>query len=332
MKTVLIIDGNLLAFKAYESFNRTGGGLLSTTDGIPTTVIYGLFNSFQAFVRKQKCIVDNTILCWDVGGGSKYRKSIFPYYKAGRDYRDMDDYFKEVDSAREYFDYFGVNQGICKGIEADDVIGWLACKFAKQMYQVIIFSDDKDYYQLTQDQRIKIYRPVKEEFIGYKRAFQEHGIKPKYIPKLDALTGQKKDNIPGACDLNEKGVMQMFGFGPAKALKLLKDNNFLLKSVGENLDEENKFQVQLKKNWKRVKTSYKLSIIRTKNKHYQKWELKLLNSVYKQALSNKTIVAKNIMQLTNNLEFKNINTIQILRNLGVNVKGKNELNKPKVKL
>jgi 5'-3' exonuclease len=325
----MIVDGNNLAYRIYESFKHTGAGLLTNSYGVPTTVIFGIFNTFNNFVGKYK--VEKAIICWDVGGGSKFRKKLFPHYKANRSYTDMDDYFAELDSARVYLEEFGVNQAVISGVEADDSIGWLAKKYARKD-KVIIFSDDKDFYQVL-GKNIKQYRPIKGILYSKSDVVEELGYDPKMQPKLDALTGQGKDNIPGASDLDADGVMIKYGMGPAKAKQLL----FNLKNPDSTLKQaikmapdllSEKLSSQLVKNKKQVMVSFKLSRIRIKDSEYNKQELKVLQGARKVADKNIEVKSRDIVSLSSDLDFKQINTVNILKSIGVNVTGNK---KPKIK-
>lgn len=322
----LIVDSNNLGFRLYAMFLKSRGGLLKNSVGIPTTVIYGFLRALEAFTRKIE--VEKTILCWDIGGGSRYRKKIFPHYKANRDHKDLTEYFEELDSAREYLGVFGVPQAVGKGLEADDIVGWLAHNLTQNGCKAIILSDDCDYSQLV-NKNISLYRPIKERVIGYKDVIEEYKCKPHLIPRIWALTGQDKDNIPGACNLNEHGVMQKYGFGPAKAYKLLEENNWNFHDVYDALNSNvsglrEDFVQQLLDNWKQVKLSYKLARIRTKNIQYKDWELDLLEDLHKDIISDTSIKSSNVIQLADFLDFKSLNIIKTLRNLGVNIVGKGQ--------
>lgn len=332
----LVIDGNNLAYKIYAAFSASNNQRLTNSVGLPTTVIYGFLNSLEAFTREYK--VDRTLVCWDVGGGSAYRKSIFPLYKGNREYKDMDDFFAELDATRSYMDALGILQAPIKGIEADDVIGYIAKQLARAGDKVVIYSDDKDYYRLL-SKKIKIYRPCREAMYTRKHFCKEFGKhwKPYYLSLLDALVGQEKDFIPGACDIDEeRRKLIKFRFGPAKATKLLEASGFNLKKArrllkeGEVLSE--KYCQQLLKNWKQVKVSKKLAKIRTRAKHYSAEELEKLKKVEALIAKQSQVRSKKVIKLMSDLEIQTIDVIHILRSVGVKVKGKSKSNIRKLKV
>lgn len=332
----LIIDGNNLGYKIYAAFSAGNNLRLTNSVGLPTTVIYGFLNSLASFAGEFR--VDRTLVCWDVGGGSAYRKSIFPLYKGNREYKDMEDYFAELDAARTYMDALGIMQAPIKGIEADDVIGYTAKHLARQGHKVVIYSDDKDYYRLLSN-KIQIYRPCKESMYtkeDFKKDFGQHW-KPYYLNMLDALVGQEKDFIPGACDIDEENrKLIKFRFGPVKAMKLLEESRFSLKRArtilkdGKVLSE--KHREQLLKNWKQVKLSKKLARIRTRPKDYNPKERKKLKEIEKLLSVQSQVRSKVVVKLMADLEIQSVDVIQILKSIGVKVMGKSKANVKRLKI
>ena len=335
-KKVLIIDGNNVAYAAYSVFKRTQGGLLTSSTGIPTTVFFGMLNVLSTFTEKNA--VDRVIICWDVKGGSAWRKSVFKHYKANRsgNYKDMDDYFAELDSAKEYLSAIGIPQAPCEGVEADDVIGWLAKRYVRKGWQSVVFSNDKDYYQLL-DEDTTLWRPCTQKMYTHSMVPEEKacmGLGPQHLHKLQGLTGQAKDNIPGACELDSDNVMIKWGFGEAYACKLLKhpDNPDHKLSVCKKLLLADKSPLsepkttQLLKNWKRVLLSARLSKIRTRMKEYELWEVALLNSVYKQSLSKTVYTVSELNYVASMLDISKLSVPRICRSIGVNIRGKVQKN------
>lgn len=307
---VAIIDGNNLAYKLYATFKESKGGLLHSSAGIPTTVIYGLVRMLGALAKKSK--FDQCIVCWDVGGGSAYRKSIYPEYKANRKEKkiDLTDYYAEVESAREYLKEFGFNQGIVKGVEADDVIGWLAVTLRDRGHTAIIVSDDKDFYQLC-GRRLKIYRPIKDDWMTSSDVCDEFGLKRcSDFARMRALTGDPKDNIPG-----------FRGMGPKTAVKLFNEYSNNLGLLIANCDHE-RWGPIIQEGEEQIWLSYSLSKIRCKDRFYDSSDLKKLKCIQK--TFDKPIVTdmRMIQHYKTLLEIKTPNFIQILKMIGIKIKGK----------
>lgn len=316
---IAIVDGNNLAFKAYASIKDSRGGLLKNSYGVPTTVIFSLIRTFADLAEKTS--FDRIVLCWDITG-SYYRRGIFKLYKKHRKYIDMKDYFEELDSAREHFGTFGFNQITAKGIEADDLIGYLAHTFVKQDHKVVVVSDDKDYYQIVKKD-VKIWRPIKAEFKTYEDVVDEWDLKPFEIPRAMAITGESGDFIPGVCGIDDKKMeLIKCGLGDKTAVKIIKGRKSLTEAIEQWQDNP-----KAKRQWKPIMLekknmifkSYKLARIRTKIKHYLDWEKELLKDVEVKALEEKKPKIKTVVRLKNYLEFKTINIVYILKKLGIKV-------------
>jgi len=302
---IAILDGNNISYKIYSQFHEGKSGLLKNSFGEPTTVIFGFLRSLDKLVKRTS--FDKCIVAWDVGGGSKFRKKIYPDYKGNRTYKDMKPYFEELDACRDYMKIFGFNQAVVKGIEADDVIAWLAEKLRVD-HTVIIISDDKDYFQLVK-RGIKIYRPIKDEFINSVYVKDEYSISPKYYSLLQAIVGEKTDNIPG-----------IKGIGPVTAAKLINDYGTTIKEIVKNCDHQRWAEI-IKASGKQLKINHKLTKLRKKDSHYDERDLEILNKCIKKTFSTKSRKIKRINRLRDHLEIKMINVGYILRRIGIDITG-----------
>lgn len=318
MKRVLVIDGNNISFRCFIVMYEASG-TLSNTVGTPTTVIFGLLRVLYAYAEKD--VVDECVVCWD--GGSKYRKKLFPYYKYNREKPVWgDQYYEELNTARKYFDKLGIKQMQIRGIEADDLIGYLSRYYREKGDRVTVFSDDKDFFQLG-SLGIKIYRPTKQELIDNEEMENRLGYPTSWLPKVVALCGEAKDNIPGIGGLGDEHIVKKVGMGPATAAKLLKGTNgecLGLSQVLGAMSPKNRFYDMLKNNLEMVKTSYKLSRIRTVDKQYKKWELAKLDEAMSGILGSKTVTRSMLSQIGEFLEFKHLNLNKLLNKIGVTVR------------
>jgi len=319
MAKIALIDGNGLSFGIYQQFACGKEGLLQNSVGIPTTVMFGMLRSLNVLVEKTN--FDYCVLCWDLYG-SYYRRGIWPEYKKARKEKeqpfDMKEYFSELDDARMYFEKLGISQAIAEGVEADDLIGWLAVKYANRKDNVVIISNDKDFYQLPA-RRIKIYRPIKEEYVtgeDIKELFEMP--KASYYNRMLALIGDK-DEVPGIYRLGEK-----------TAIKLLKEYDWNFKKLVKEHEKEYATEKDgEKKKLAKIKPSrflaLKMARIRVKDKQYLDWEVKLLKDIWKKVGDIKeknSVKMSTINQLRDFLEIKKVNVSAVLRKIGVNVSGK----------
>jgi DNA polymerase I len=98
------------------------------------------------------------------------------------------------------------------GYEADDTIGTLAKKAAREGYTVYMMTPDKDYGQLVED-KIFMYKPGRGgsdvEILGPKEICEKYGIeRPEQVIDILGLMGDAVDNIPGIPGVGEKTAMK----------------------------------------------------------------------------------------------------------------------------
>jgi DNA polymerase-1 len=99
------------------------------------------------------------------------------------------------------------------GYEADDIIATLAAYCVVQGHEMTIVSDDKDFAQLVGNGvTLKTTRGAYDA----DAICQKFGVGPGKMIELQALTGDKADNVPGVS-----------GIGPKTAAKLLQDHGTL---------------------------------------------------------------------------------------------------------
>ena len=112
-------------------------------------------------------------------------------------------------------DGLGIRQFEIKGLECDDLIGILTKKIIKldKETEIIIFSGDRDFYQLLKYPQVTIIKSIKNgklEKVFVEEVESKHGVSVKDWTKYRAWTGDSSDNIS-----------HLFKVGPKTALKML---------------------------------------------------------------------------------------------------------------
>lgn len=156
-------------------------------------------------------------ICWDEGV-SRWRSEYFPEYKKHRvqkDELDMDTVYAQLALARRFLDAWGVRQLSVKGVEADDLLAWLAEYYFDTLGydEVVIVSSDHDLWQLVRqvgDRRIFVYDSYRKTVTDAAKVVEELGVPPDKVPEFKALAGDASDGYVGV-----KGV------GPKTAAELL---------------------------------------------------------------------------------------------------------------
>ncbi len=97
------------------------------------------------------------------------------------------------------------------GLEADDIIGYLATKFEKhdETQRVTIMSADKDFLQLVTD-KVHCYSPVKKKIYTPKDVLEEFSVSSYNFLNYKVLMGDASDNIPGITGLGPKKLIKLF--------------------------------------------------------------------------------------------------------------------------
>lgn len=222
MKTLVIIDGKSVFYRGYFAM-----GALSTSDGTPTSGVYGFATIATEIVKKLQ--PTKVVVAWDKAKTSTAKRlAIYPEYKAGRT-RPPEDFFAQIPLLKELIFALGWEFLEVDEYEADDIIGTLAKQAdEKGDYMTYIVSSDLDMLQIV-DENTRMYRLIKGfsniEEIDISAIEKKYGILKNQFLDLKALKGDNSDNIPGVPGIGEK-----------TAVKLLNEYGSL-KGVYEHIDE-----------------------------------------------------------------------------------------------
>jgi len=276
-KTLYLIDGHALAYRAYFALMATGARFQSRS-GEPTAATYGFTNILLSILDREK--PEYLAVAFDTG--KTFRNEMFPDYKATR--AKMPDEMKpQIERIRELIDAFNFPRLEMEGFEADDVLGSIAHKAVAKGLGVKIITGDRDLLQLVTERIIVNLAGGKQsEAKDYfpEDVVRKMGVKPEQVVDLKALMGDTSDNIPGI-----KGV------GPKTAASLLEKYPTLddiyanIESISgrtRKLLEENKDDAYLSYDLAKIVTNLDIDIdlkqARTDNIDLQKvttlfWEL-----------------------------------------------------------
>ena len=216
-KTLVLIDGHSLAYRMHFALERTN---MRTAEGTPTWAIYGFFNALFSLLKKVK--PDAIAVSFDVGRIT-FRNDLYPEYKAHRDAMP-DDMKKQMALIYEGVQLLGIPIYEKENYEADDVIGTLACKAAREGFWVQILTGDQDSFQLVDDLdpgnptkvhagKVEVLIPPRmprEEMKTYDRqaVFEKWGIYPEQVIDFKGLKGDTSDNIPGVPGVGDKTAVK----------------------------------------------------------------------------------------------------------------------------
>ncbi len=197
---------------------------------------------------KRDLRVDSVVICWD-GGRDPERLALFPEYKAGRAEKPAQ-FFALMQAIEGMILTTGLYENVRQeNVEADDAIATIANYYDCPDHTVFIFTNDKDFMQLT-GKNIVIHHPQKGNIDGilFKKEFGfESGLYADYL----ALVGDAVDNIPGAQGIGEQGA------------KFLIQKYGNIDSIYANIDQiDKRYQWKLLNSREMVSISKKLTLLK----------------------------------------------------------------------
>ncbi len=208
-KTLYLIDGHALAYRTY--FALTGAGSdpnrWITKSGEPTAGTYGFASVLLKIMEQDK--PDYLAVSFDVG--RTFRDDLFADYKGTRE-KMPDDLSVQIERITELVAAFNIPILVAEGYEADDVLGTIAQRAAKEGVEVKIVTGDRDLLQLA-DKHITINLAgqslAEATDYGPEAVKARYGLTPKQYIDYKALVGDKSDNIPGVAGVGEKTATEL---------------------------------------------------------------------------------------------------------------------------
>ena len=220
MKKIVLLDVSAIMYRAFY------GNMNFRTKNEPTGAVYGFTNTLLSIINEFS--PDYIGAAQDVRRAELKRSEMYSDYKNNREAMP-EDLLVQMGRIEEVLDCFGIERFKIVGYEADDVMGTLSRKFAKDGFEVVIITGDKDLTQLL-NENIKIALLGKGDGGGFKilstrEDVKEHlGVYPEMIPDLFGLIGDSSDGIPGVRKV-----------GPKKAIPMLEKYGNL-EGIYENVD------------------------------------------------------------------------------------------------
>ena len=194
-KTLYIIDGHAHIYAAH--FAKTGGQFTSPT-GEPTKAAYIFTTALVGLIKRRK--PELLAVAMD-SKAPTFRSDIYADYKANRP-EMPEDLPGQIDRIDQILEAMNIPMLRVDGFEADDIIGTLAKRAAKDGYDCLICSKDKDLLQLL-DEHISMYDIKNDKLMDVKAMVEKKGVTPEQFIDCLALQGDTSDNIPGIPGVGE---------------------------------------------------------------------------------------------------------------------------------
>ena len=245
-RTLAVIDGNSLLHRAFHALPVT----MTAPDGRPTNAAYGFVSMLLKLT--ESFWPDTLIVAFDKGRPA-FRTEALQRYKIQRP-PTPDELRPQFGIVKELLGAMNVPVVECEGWEGDDLLGTFAERGEAEGMRVLLFTADKDAYQLVTD-RVSVVSTKTgiTDIVVYDPAAVEArlGVRPDQVADYLGLKGDTSDNIPGVP-----------GIGPKTAAKLIQEYGSL-DAVLEHAEEiKGKVGENLRANMDEARVSRTVATIR----------------------------------------------------------------------
>ena len=209
-KKLILLDGHSLAYRAFYGlplYDQSGRPRFSTGRGEFTNAVYGFATMlFKVWNDEQP---DYIIAAFDKG--RTFRDDKYAEYKGTRA-KMPDELVPQIDRIMQLVAACGIPAITAEGYEADDILGTLAKRAARDDIDAIIVTGDSDAFQLIEP-RIKVFTSGRmwQDTALYDEALvkERYALTPAQLIDYKALKGDTSDNIPGVKGIGEKTATQL---------------------------------------------------------------------------------------------------------------------------
>lgn len=198
-----LIDGHALIFKMYYAFLRRP---MVNSKGVDTSILFGFTKYLLEMIEREK--PTHLAVAFDPPGGT-FRNELYPEYKGTRPPTPQL-IIDALEPLTEIVKAMKIPVLMVPGFEADDVIGSMAVRSAREGMDVWMVTPDKDYGQLIAPHIFQL-KPGKaggeDELVDVNSLCEKWGIlDPIQIIDMLAICGDASDNVPGVKGVGEVGA------------------------------------------------------------------------------------------------------------------------------
>jgi DNA polymerase-1 len=203
-RTLYLVDGSGYIFRAFFALPR-----LNNSRGLPTNATYGFIRMLLKLLKEAR--PTHIAVVFD-SARKTFRDDLFESYKANR-VETPSDLLQQIPYIYRAVDQFRIRRLVIDGYEADDVIGTLAFRAARDGFNAVIVTGDKDFMQLVSS-NITLWDTMFSKRTGLREVRDRFGVEPQALVDVMALMGDSIDNIKGVPGVGEKtasALMQYYG-------------------------------------------------------------------------------------------------------------------------
>jgi DNA polymerase I len=209
-KKILLLDGHSLAYRAFFGlplYDQGGRPRFSTGGGEFTNAVYG----FASMLIKVWNDEQPDYIACAFDKGRTFRDDMYAEYKGTRA-KMPDELVPQIDRIMQLVQAFGLPAITAEGFEADDILGTLAKRAARDGLEAIIVTGDSDAFQLIEP-NIKVFTSGRQwqdtSLVDVNTVKERFGMEPRQLIDFKALKGDTSDNVPGVKGIGEKTATQL---------------------------------------------------------------------------------------------------------------------------
>ena len=199
---LVLVDGSSYLYRAFHALPP-----FSNSRGEPTGAVFGVLNMLAKFMKDYAPEAHGRGVRCAAARPSATRSS--REYKAHRTPMP-NDLRSQIEPLLTILRAQGLPLLRVEGVEADDVIGTLACRAASAGQQVLISTGDKDMAQLVDDS-ITLINTMSNTCSIARASRPSSTCIPEQIIDYLALVGDSSDNIPGIEKVGPKTAAKLLG-------------------------------------------------------------------------------------------------------------------------
>lgn len=179
-------------------------------------IVYTFFRSLRPLLAEIK--PDKVYFVLE--GVPAHRQALDSEYKSNRriepgtpKWDEMVDFRRQRDIIVDFLQKLPITVAKHPGVECDDTIASLVSIHSED--ECVVVSTDTDFIQLLSQKNVKLYNPVKKDFVD--------GVDYDYVA-WKALRGDKADNVPPVAGMTDKASEKMLA-NPEKLASFLSEGN-----------------------------------------------------------------------------------------------------------
>ncbi len=204
MPTLALIDGNSIAYRAFYALPDD----LATKSGHITNAVFGFTRMLIRLLKDHH--PEGVAVAWDVSRQT-FRTEAYPEYKANRQ-KAPDHFRSQLPLIDEVLQALNIPQLRVEGYEADDIIACLTEQAARDGWEVLVVTGDRDAFQLVGGPVKVLYtrRGISDTVVAdWDWISQKYGVTPDQYVDYAALRGDNSDNLPGVPGVGEKTASRL---------------------------------------------------------------------------------------------------------------------------